>query len=88
MGKENPTKDSVFETTRKMISDFMQYPEDQIKLETELIELGFDSLDMVELSMDLEYIFDISVIDDEDIEKCNTVNDLVELLIKEIKNGL
>lgn len=88
MGKDIPTKESVFNTTRTMISDFMQYPEDKIELKTELIEIGLDSLDMDELSIDLEFIFDISIIDNDELEKCKTINDLVELLIKEINNSL
>ena len=83
MGKEIPTKESIFNTTQTMISDFMQCPEDQIELKTELVKLGLDSLDMIELAGDLEFIFDISLIDDE-LEKCKTVDDLIELLIKEI----
>ena len=88
MGKDIPTKESVFNSTRTMISDFIQCPEDKIELNTSLVEIGLDSLDMDELAIDLEFIFDISIIDNDELENCKTVNDLVELLIKEINNSL
>lgn len=42
-------------------------------------DLGFDSLDCVELIMDLEDKFDIEIRDDE-AEKCQTVNDVINVV--------
>lgn len=70
----------VFEDVRELIVEQMSYgklkPED-IKLESKLYEdLNFDSLDAVELTMDIETKFSLEI-SDEDAEKCKTVGDVV-----------
>lgn len=56
--------------------------EDTVKLTDNLREnLGMDSLDGVELMMRLEDEFGIEI-PDEDAEKINTVNDIVEFVEK------
>jgi acyl carrier protein len=47
----------------------------------ELVEHSRDSLDLVELVMDLEGEFDLSISDDE-AEKIRTVADLIEWLLR------
>ena len=55
-------------------------PIDEITEATRLEEdLCVDSLDAVELCMELEEEFEISI-DEEDIQKCKTVGDLVKLV--------
>lgn len=55
-------------------------PEDEVKLESEFKnDLGFDSLDEIELIMECENEFDITISDNE-AEKIKTVNDAVELI--------
>lgn len=49
-------------------------------------DLGADSLDTVELVMALEEKFDIEI-PDEDAEKISTVNDAIEYLKKNVKEG-
>jgi acyl carrier protein len=54
---------------------------DEILLETELdYDLGLDSLDMVEITMELEERFNISI-EDEEIANVKTVSDIVELVV-------
>lgn len=50
--------------------------------ETKFEDLGFDSLDHVELVMDLEDEFDIQI-SDEEAEKWKTIKDIVDLLEKQ-----
>lgn len=47
-------------------------------------KLGMDSLNRIELSIDLEEEFDI-VIEDEDFDRCVTVADVVALVKKEVE---
>lgn len=42
-------------------------------------DLGFDSLDIVEMSMAIEFEFDI-ILEDEELERINTVGELVQLV--------
>lgn len=42
-------------------------------------DIGLDSLGVVEISMELENVFDI-VIEDEDMEKVRTVGDVIDMI--------
>ncbi|MBU8566502.1 acyl carrier protein [Virgibacillus pantothenticus] len=57
------------------MSNMLDIPKDEITKLTEFKEdLGLDSLDLVELIMELEEEFDITI-EDEDASKFTTVND-------------
>ena len=47
-------------------------------------DLGADSLDKVEMIMELEDRFEISV-DDDEIEKLQTIGEVVDFLVKRLK---
>lgn len=88
MGKISiPTRDEIFEEIKELLYDFTGFPEEAIKLETELEELSLDSLDIVEISMDLEVRYQLDDIDEDKLEECKKVSDLVELVYQEIKNA-
>lgn len=53
---------------------------DEISEDTDLEELGADSVDLVELSMNLEEEFGIDEMGEEDISSIHTVGDLVNYL--------
>ncbi|MHC4322494.1 MAG: acyl carrier protein [Planctomycetota bacterium] len=59
-----------------------------VTLETSFLnDLGADSLDIVELVMELEDVFDLSI-SDEDAEKMQTVGDVVKYINEHThKNG-
>ena len=68
---------------------FYYYPEDkgkrEIKPEDNLLgDLGFDSLDYIEIAMSIEDEFNIDISDDE-LEKINTVQDVINLVKKSKK---
>jgi len=70
----------VFEKIRKILADQLEIEEKMITLESNLVdELNADSLDIVELIMDLEQEFDISI-PDEDLPKVATVQDIVSYI--------
>ncbi|MBO5291062.1 MAG: acyl carrier protein [Clostridia bacterium] len=70
----------MFEKVREMISECFDIDQDEITLSTSFqSDLGFDELDMVDLVMDVEDIFEIEL-PDEDLEDIKTVGDLVKFI--------
>ena len=68
---------TVLERVSKVIVDRLGVDESEIKLEASFREdLGADSLDVVELVMELEDEFDMEI-SDEDAEKIATVGDAI-----------
>ncbi|WP_221564206.1 MULTISPECIES: acyl carrier protein [Bacillaceae] len=64
----------------KIIVDRLGVDEEEVKLESSFKEdLGADSLDVVELVMELEDEFDMEI-SDEDAEKIATVGDVVDYI--------
>ncbi|MBR19945.1 MAG: acyl carrier protein [Euryarchaeota archaeon] len=64
----------------KIIADTLGIKEDAIKDESNLVEdLGADSLNIVELVMQVEEQFDMEI-PDEDAELINTVSDLKQYI--------
>ena len=70
---------TIFENVQKIISDNLNIDKEKITLEANLADdLGADSLDAVEIVMDLEDCFGVSFDDAE--ESVKTVKDLVEFI--------
>lgn len=70
----------MFEKVREMISECFDIDRDEITLSTFFkSDLGFDELDMVDLVMDVEDVFEIEL-PDEDLEDIKTVGDLVKFI--------
>lgn len=68
---------TVLERVTKVIVDRLGVDESEVKLEASFREdLGADSLDVVELVMELEDEFDMEI-SDEDAEKIATVQDAI-----------
>lgn len=70
----------VLERVTKIVVDRLGVDESEVKLEASFKDdLGADSLDVVELVMELEDEFDIEI-SDEDAEKISTVGDAVNYI--------
>ena len=68
---------TVFERVSKVVVDRLGVDEGEVKLEASFRDdLGADSLDVVELVMELEDEFDMEI-SDEDAEKIATVGDAI-----------
>lgn len=62
---------------RKVVADKLDVNEDEVKVEAHFVDdLGADSLDVVELIMELEDVFDLEI-SDEKAEELETVGDAV-----------
>ncbi len=71
-------EDKVFD----IVAKHLDVPREKVKAETSFIgDLGADSLDIVELIMEFEEAFDITI-PDEDAEKIKTVGEAVEYIKK------
>lgn len=70
---------SIFEKVRSIIVKQLGVEENTVELETTFEQLNADSLDIVELIMELEGSFEIEI-PDEDAEKIQTVGAAVEYI--------
>ena len=69
------------ETVRRIVDDFLE-PAEGWRLTTSFVDLGSDSLAMMELIMEVEESFGIEVSDDV-VEALKTPKDLINFLDKE-----
>lgn len=69
----------IFEKVKKIIVDQLGVDEEDISLKTTFQEMNADSLDIVELIMELEEEFNIDIADEE-VEKIQTVEDIVKYI--------
>ncbi len=71
---------TVLERVTKVVVDRLGVEESEVKLEASFRDdLGADSLDVVELVMELEDEFDMEI-SDEDAEKIGTVGDAISYI--------
>ncbi len=69
---------NIEDRVKKLIAERLDADEANIKAESHFIDdLGADSLDLVELVMDFETEFDITI-EDEDAEKITTVQTAID----------
>ena len=69
----------MYEKIVSMMCEQFELEPEEITAETAFIDdLGIDSLDVVELVMELETCFGMDEIPEEDLKKLRTVGDLVE----------
>lgn len=70
----------TFDRVKKIIVDRLSVEESEVKMEASFKDdLGADSLDIVELVMELEDEFELEI-SDEDAEKIGTVGDVVKYI--------
>lgn len=68
---------TVAERVIRVFSEFKKVPPEQIRPETTFEELGFDSLDGLNLIFELEEEFNVSVPDDK-VQSMKSVREVVE----------
>ena len=79
--------EEINDRVTNIISNQLDVEKDKVKLETNFInDLGADSLDIVELVMELEEEFDMSI-PDEDAEKIRTVGGAVDYIKQQQATG-
>jgi acyl carrier protein len=76
-------KVDILAKVKALISEQLDIDEDQITLDTTFEDIDADSLDVVELVMALEEEFDLEIADEE-VEKIQTVGDVVGYIEKHL----
>ncbi|MBQ9714975.1 MAG: acyl carrier protein [Clostridia bacterium] len=72
----------IFEKIRKLLAEQINISEDEIKMESDIInDLGADSLDVVEMLMAVETEFNVTVPDEVAMEM-KTIGDVVSFIEK------
>jgi len=71
----------TYEKILVILGDYFQFNEKDITPESTFDDIGFDSLDIVEMAMYVEDDFDIRV-NEEQFESCKTIGDVVTLVNK------
>ena len=75
-------RDQVQDKVIAIVAEQMNYQKEKITLETSFInDLGADSLDTVELLMEMEDEFKVQI-PEEEAEKIQTVGDAVDYVVK------
>ena len=70
----------IFEKVKKILSEQFDVEEETITIDTSFTDdLNADSLDLVDLIMDVEDVFEIEV-EDDDAKGISTVGDLVKYI--------
>ncbi len=72
----------VFEKMKKILADYKEMDESQITYDSKFADLGFDSLDTVELIMSLEDEFGVSIEMNENLKTVGAVVELIETKTK------
>lgn len=76
----------MFEKVKAIIAEKLNVDQDGIKLESSIVDdLGADSIDLIELIMNLEEEYGISISDEEAV-KLKTVGDVVDFINSQIEN--
>ena len=77
-------KTELFDKVRDIISEKLDVEKDKVTLQAVLTDdLGADSLELVDLAMEIESSLGTAIADSE-LEKIKTVGDVVETLLKKM----
>ena len=81
------SRQQVLRDVKQIVSEFTSTPPENIQeTHTLLSDLGCDSLDVIEISMEVEEHFDISVPDDQE-QDIRTVADIVDGVLRLLGPG-
>lgn len=69
----------TFEKICKIVADNTDISSESVSPETTLYELGLDSIDLVDLVMEIEEAFSVSI-PDEEFENIKVVSDIIALI--------
>ena len=74
----------LFHEIVDIITDKCCRPKDRIQLSTTINDMEFDALDLIEITMELEHRYNITI-DDVEFDNLFTVADIVELIFNKLK---
>ena len=78
------TREEIIENVKSIVAEKLSVNENEVTLQATFAgDLNADSLDTVELIMEFEKVFGVSI-DDEEAQKISTVEDAVNLLAEQL----
>ena len=77
------TKNKIINFLKEEFINYSDFEISGVNLDTDLSEIGLDSLDLIEITMDLEHEFKIEI-DDDEVYAWQTPNDIVNTVLKEL----
>ena len=83
MSIELEQKSKIIDFLKKEFINYSDFELNGVNLDTELNEIGLDSLDLIEIAMDLEHEFTIDIRDDE-VNAWNKVEDIINCTLKKM----
>jgi acyl carrier protein len=88
MSVDETTHDAIAAEVREIVAEALERPPDAIRADQELdVDLGVDSLAMIQIRVGLEHALGVRAPDDIDVAEARsirTVRDLIELVEREI----
>ena len=76
-------KNKIINFLKEEFINYSDFELSGVNLDTDLSEIGLDSLDLIEITMDLEHEFEIEI-DDDEVYAWQTPNDIVNTVLKEL----
>ena len=76
-------KNKIINFLKEEFINYSDFEISGVNLDTRLDEIGIDSIDLIEIGMDLEHEFEIEI-DDDEAYVWNTPNDIVNTVLKEL----
>lgn len=76
-------REEIITTVKDVISQETEVPADEIELETRLVDLGIDSLDVLKFALAFENLFKITISTGE-VLQIQTVGDIVTRLERKV----
>ena len=76
-------KNKIINFLKEEFINYSDFEISGVNLDTDLDEIGLDSLDLIEITMDLEHEFEIEI-DDDEVYAWQTPNDIVNTVLKEL----
>lgn len=76
-------KNKIINFLKEEFINYSDFELSGVNLDTRLDEIGIDSIDLIEIGMDLEYEFEIEI-DDDEAYAWQTPNDIVNTVLKEL----
>lgn len=76
-------KNKIINFLKEEFINYSDFEISGVNLDTRLDEIGIDSIDLIEIGMDLEHEFEIEI-DDDEAYAWQTPNDIVNTVLKEI----
>ena len=81
-------RQSIFNTLKELIADLLNVSPSEISEDSYFSDLGAESIDIVNMVMRIEEEFEVTEIEDEDVQEMLTVGqvvDYLEVMLRELK---